>query len=99
MRKHLFPFFFLLPFACFSQDATDTTGSDLSNEEAAAVLAHHNKVRAELNLPPLTWSADVAAHAQEWADSLASTTCKLQHRPKNPLRRKHLCHKRPPLRV
>lgn len=84
MRKHLLPLLLLLPFACFSQDATDTTGSDLSSEDASAILAHHNKARAEVNAPPLVWSATVAEHAQEWADSLVSNGCAFQHRQKNP---------------
>ncbi|RMF62428.1 MAG: hypothetical protein D6742_20230 [Cyanobacteria bacterium J069] len=35
------------------------------------LLASHNRYRAELNLPPLEWSADLAQNAQGWADELA----------------------------
>lgn len=34
------------------------------------ILAAHNSVRASLKIPPLTWSEKLAAHAQEWANTL-----------------------------
>ena len=50
-------------------------------QDAQAVLDHHNKVRADVSVPPLTWSAALAAYAQQWADSLAYTNdCKMKHR-------------------
>ena len=36
------------------------------------ILAAHNSYRKEVGVRPLTWSDDLASHAQEWADYLAS---------------------------
>ncbi len=84
MLKIFFIVLLLLPVVSFSQDAADSTGSDLSAAQAKQVLDHHNKVRSEVHLTSLTWSADLASFAQEWADSLVSTgACKLRHRQNN----------------
>jgi hypothetical protein len=40
-------------------------------EAIAEVLAAHNKYRAELGIPPLTWSDTLAQHAKAWAKELA----------------------------
>ena len=37
------------------------------------LVAAHNKYRAEVSVPPLTWSAEVAASAQAWAEDMASS--------------------------
>lgn len=37
------------------------------------ILAAHNKYRQEVGVPNLTWSPTLAAHAQAWANQLAST--------------------------
>src|ERR1017187_4527897 len=69
------------PKLSFTQGAIDTTGSKISPQDAQAILAHHNKIRNHLHIPPLSWSADLAAYAQDWADSLATSyNCKLIHR-------------------
>jgi len=74
----------LVPALSFGQATSDSTGSSLSAENAKKILDHHNKARAELHIPPLTWSSTLAAYAQEWADSLASTDdCLFEHRPNN----------------
>jgi len=46
---------------------------------ADEILNAHNQYRAEVNVPPLTWSDTLASHAQEWADHLASLGAVLQH--------------------
>ena len=67
----------------FSQDTTKT-GSNISPVDAKEMVEHHNKVRADLRLPPLKWSKQLASFAQAWANSLvASGACNLQHRPNN----------------
>ena len=38
---------------------------------AAELLAAHNAYRANLGLPPLRWSDQLAANAQQWAEHLA----------------------------
>ena len=67
---------------------TDTTiidrssiGSNLSLEEVQQLLRLHNKVRGDVGVGPVTWSKKLAIYAQEWANHLASTNCKLKHRP------------------
>jgi Cysteine-rich secretory protein family/Mannan-binding protein len=39
---------------------------------AEQVVQAHNKYRAEIGVPPLQWSSDLANQAQEWANYLAS---------------------------
>jgi len=43
------------------------------------LLAAHDRVRAQHCAPPLTWSAELAATAQEWADGLVARGCVLEH--------------------
>ena len=81
-------FSFLQPHALAqSTDATTTDstsiGSDLTVQEIEALLQAHNKARAEVGVGPLRWSTEIAIYAQEWADHLASTTCRLEHRPRS----------------
>jgi pathogenesis-related protein 1 len=72
-------------------DASEA-GADPESGRLAGITAEHNLVRSEVQtspaLPPLTWSATLAAYAQEWATSLASdpSTCAApQHRPASEL--------------
>lgn len=44
-----------------------------SNSGQGRWLAEHNRVRAELDLPPLRWSPALTISAQRWADHLART--------------------------
>jgi pathogenesis-related protein 1 len=37
---------------------------------AREMLTAHNNLRAEVELPPLQWSSELAAYSQKWADSL-----------------------------
>ncbi len=48
--------------------------------DAKAITDYHNKVRADVGVGPLRWSPALAGYAQEWADRLAQTTCKMTHR-------------------
>jgi len=56
-------------------------GSNLSLQEVQELLRLHNKVRADVGVRPVTWSKKLAIYAQEWANHVASTNCKLTHRP------------------
>jgi len=47
------------------------------------MLAAHNAVRARVGVPPLAWSARLAARAQDWADHLLARR-QFMHRPKSP---------------
>ena len=49
---------------------------------ASEMLAAHSAVRASLKIPPLTWSDQLAARAQEWANTLLARG-QFQHRPKS----------------
>ena len=39
---------------------------------AGEILDAHNRYRAEVGVPPLAWSNDLANHAQDWANHLAA---------------------------
>lgn len=70
--------------ACCFARADDETGSTLSRSEADEVVAEHNRAREEAGVVvEIAWDADLARHAQEWADELARTGV-LSHRPENP---------------
>ena len=56
-------------------------GSRVTPEEVRQAITLHNRARREVGTEPLTWSSALAAYAQEWADHLASTGCKMEHRP------------------
>jgi pathogenesis-related protein 1 len=45
-----------------------------------AIGEYHNRVRSDVGVGPLAWSATLAVYAQQWADHLAATTCKMAHR-------------------
>ena len=68
--------------ATTSPDST-SIGSDLTVREVEDLLQLHNKTRAEVGVGPLSWSQKLAIYAQEWANHLASTTCRLEHRPRS----------------
>jgi pathogenesis-related protein 1 len=44
------------------------------------MTAAHNEVRAAVGVGPLTWSNELGAYAQQWADQLAANGCQLAHR-------------------
>lgn len=60
-----------------------SVGSHLTPEEIRQLLASHNKARARVGLGPLAWSDRLALYAHEWADHLASTSRRMEHRPRS----------------
>ncbi len=48
-----------------------STHAKADSNSVAELLAAHNAYRTVLGLPPLRWSATLAANAQSWADHLA----------------------------
>ncbi|WP_295796830.1 CAP family protein [Mucilaginibacter sp.] len=82
MNKLILVAFLLISTLSYAQSKIDTTGSKISSADAQKVLDHHNLVRKEVGVPPLTWSKELAAYAQQWADHLASTNT-FSHRPNN----------------
>jgi len=68
--------------AAAAGDASAPVGGETGR--MVGMTAAHNAVRAmaetTMSLPELTWSSELAAYAQEWADNLAKTTCQPKHR-------------------
>jgi pathogenesis-related protein 1 len=52
----------------------------MSRSDINAITAYHNKVRRDVGVGPLKWSPSLAEYAGEWADRLAQTSCKMNHR-------------------
>jgi pathogenesis-related protein 1 len=63
-------------------DEPAATGSALTDQEAKDLVAFHNKVRKEVGVGPVKWSAEIAKFAQAWADELAKNG-KFGHRPRD----------------
>lgn len=60
---------------------------DLSSQAGITeMLAMHNDLRQQVGVPPLTWSTDLAASAQSWADLLLANQA-FQHSPASRRRR------------
>jgi pathogenesis-related protein 1 len=57
-----------------------------SGEETGPLVglrAAHDQARTAVGVGALTWSTEIAAHAQAWANQLAANNCQLAHRPNN----------------
>ena len=80
MRISIFLSLLLLANFTKAQQIPLVTGSAVNAADAKKFLAHHNKVRAEVGVGELKWSAKFSTYAQAWADNLAATNkCKLKH--------------------
>ncbi|MCB0112651.1 MAG: hypothetical protein KDD84_01115 [Caldilineaceae bacterium] len=55
------------------------TAGGVSDAQIGELLAAHNRWRAEVGVPPLIWSAELALSSQQWADNLAANGGGLQH--------------------
>ena len=55
-------------------------GSAMSPAHAREIFGYHNKVRRDVGVEPLKWSRSLARFAQQWADELARTSCRMKHR-------------------
>lgn len=66
-----------------SGGAGGMSNGDGETGRLVGMTAAHNAVRAMVMttppLAPLTWSTTIAAYAQQWADSLAATSCASPH--------------------
>ncbi len=59
----------------------ERTPPPAAGDISAAMVEAHARARAAVGVPPLAWSSDLAAHAQEWTDHLArDLNCSLKHR-------------------
>lgn len=66
---------------CGAQTVPENTGSKIGQKEAQEALDFHNQCRSEVSVPALSWSAELAAYAQNWADYLAlNYNCRMAHR-------------------
>ena len=61
-----------------------TRASALTEEERVALVEAHNAWRARYATEPVTWSDELGAFAQAWADHLAAQGMELRHRSPNP---------------
>lgn len=59
---------------------TKLGATKLLPKDVQAVTVHHNKVRAAVGVGPLKWSPTLATYSQKWADHLAGSSCKMEHR-------------------
>ena len=55
----------------------------MSVKDVQAITVHHNKVRASVGVAPLKWSPTLANYSQKWADHLAGSSCRMEHRSDN----------------
>lgn len=58
-------------------------GSGLTKHEIDKLLSIHNQARAQVGVPPVTWSDGMAEYAQRWADKLAKEN-RFDHRQNSP---------------
>ncbi len=61
-----------------SRDPTPDTGRDIG-AGMTKVLDEHNRYRAKHCAPALTWSDELAAAAQAWAERLRDAGCQFEH--------------------
>lgn len=64
-----------------------SSASQASPEPGPAITAFlkvHNDARKAVHVPPLQWSAELAAYAQAWADQLAAQGGNMIHRTGSP---------------
>jgi uncharacterized protein YkwD len=55
--------------AMLSASATAVSAQSVTADERKTIVDMHNTYRAKHCVPPLTWSAELAASAQKWADN------------------------------
>jgi len=54
----------------------------IGKQDIKVLLQEHNRVRANVGVGKLTWSKQLGRYAQAWTDHLATTSCEMQHRPR-----------------
>jgi pathogenesis-related protein 1 len=82
-RLHgLAPLVFALLAGCAGAPPAASAGAQtrMKPADVRAILAHHNSVRADVGVGPLRWDDGLASYAQQWADQLAASGCRLRHR-------------------
>jgi len=57
-----------------------TLSAQAQDFDASEMIAAHNQWRSTVGVPPLTYSAELAASSQRWANHLkAENQCRMQH--------------------
>lgn len=79
MRLIIIPILFLVFFIVGSSTLPSSSVLRKDKVRQDKMLERHNQYRGLLELPPLEWSDELAAYAQDWADHLAETGCGLMH--------------------
>jgi len=60
--------------------ATPRAEEALDDHQQRALVAAHNRWRAEVGVPDVRWSADLGSAARQWAQHLANTNaCNMRH--------------------
>lgn len=74
--------------AVAGSEAADSAGEPTAGEAAAGpegrvagILEAHNRYRSKHCVPPLSWSGELAAGAERWAQRIAASGCRLEHAP------------------
>lgn len=83
MNKSYILFFFALTLiftSCGSDDDNggEETSEGIADEVIAEILTAHNAYRSDVGISDLTWSDELEASAQAWADQLGQD-CQLVH--------------------
>jgi pathogenesis-related protein 1 len=63
-----------------AETQTGVKSSAMSPAHIREITGYHNKVRHDVGVGPLKWSSSLAAFAQQWADELAASSCRMKHR-------------------
>jgi hypothetical protein len=66
-----------------TRDLNGRPGAHAVNALAREMLAAHNAVRADVGVPPLEWSDQLAAFSRKWADALLAQH-RFAHNPDSP---------------
>jgi pathogenesis-related protein 1 len=61
--------------------AVAPTGSAITPQEVADLIALHTRARQEVGVEPIKWSPELAGYAQAWADELVRRGT-MEHRPR-----------------
>ena len=78
--KSILGIFILSSFSVFSSFSQD---KQLTDSEVKALINTHNRWRADVGVPPLSWSEKLADYAADWAKNLKRQNCAFKHRQPN----------------
>ncbi len=65
-------------------DQNNISSTEEEPNKLKGITEAHNIYRRALHIPELVWNNQLAAYAQEWANSLKNQGCRMKHRPNNP---------------